>query len=150
MTVTTSTAPYARKLGAARNAAAQARTAHTDAKKALETATQNATIRADFQEMFLARATTDQANADSYAKCLRAIADIVASLPTLRQAVETTEANIPAFDAAVTELEADACYHCDGSGLYGSYTSHLQGGLPLCWKCGGTGLKASARKAVNA
>lgn len=144
----TSTAPFARQLGIARTAHRKAITAHTDAKAALAQAIQNCTVRTDLQDMFLERATTTQDNADSYAKCLRAIADIVATLPALKQAVADTEANIQAFADRVTELEQDACHYCDGSGLYQAPTSHIQNGLPLCWKCGGTAKNAKARKAT--
>lgn len=144
----TSNAPFARQLGVARTAHRKAVTAHTDAKAALAKAIQNSTVRTDLQDMFLNRATTTQHDADSYAKCLRAIADIVATLPALAQAVTDTEASIAAFADAVTTLERDACCHCHGTGLYQAPTSHTQNGLPLCWKCGGTAKNAKTRKAT--
>lgn len=99
--------------------------ASADADAALTKALKDVTLTLEFQQLALARP-------ESYAVCLRKIADIVETLPVLRAAV--ADANRVA-DA----LGERACFHCHGTGLYQAPTSYYTQGKPTCWKCSGTG-----------
>lgn len=114
---------------AAANAAASA------ARTALETALKHVTPPTpELHQIFL---TTP----DLYAEALRKIADILLTLPALRDTVATTA-------AVVAPLAERACFFCHGTGLYQAPTSHYTQGRPVCWKCGGTGESAKSRKAA--
>lgn len=116
---------------------AAASAAKSAAIEALEKALRNVEpVTPENHTLFLSRPT-------AYAECLRKMADIVASLPALRAAV----ADATSRADALAEL---ACYQCSGTGDYQAPTSHLTRGRPLCWKCGGDGRSAAARKAVAA
>jgi hypothetical protein len=67
-----------------------------------------------------------------YAVALRQIADVVASLPMLREDVQRADA----IAAAYAEF---ACYRCNGTGDYSGPTNATRQGRPYCFTCNGTG-----------
>ncbi len=56
--------------------------------------------------------------------------------------VAAIAATIPALQAEVDELEAQACTRCSGTGDYQAPTSHFRGGRPVCFACKGSGKRA--------
>ena len=54
-------------------------------------------------------------------------------------AVAAIEATIPGLQAAYDELDAQACYKCLGSGIYGGASRYLRNGEKYCFDCGGKG-----------
>lgn len=112
------------QLSTARKAADDARKALADARKHVEP------ISAEMHALFLTRPA-------DYAKCLRKIADIVESLPTLEQAVTDTEVALP-------PLEDRVCYGpCGGTGNYAGASGIRRAGHSFCFTCGGTGQRKS-------
>lgn len=116
----TATVTFAAQLAAARAAA-------NAAHKALNDAIANVTLTPEFQRLALAERRTEM-----YATCLRAMADIVDTLPALRAAVADAE-------ATVNPLALRACWKCSGTGEYRAPTSAYRNGKPYCFTCNGTG-----------
>ncbi len=105
---------------------AAARAASAKAYKALATAIQHvAPPTAEMHDLFLSRPT-------AYAECLRKMADIVATLPVLRE--DATRARTIA-----DEYAQHACHRCHGTGDYSAPTRAFRQGRPYCFACGGTG-----------
>lgn len=115
----TATSTFAQEYAAARAAETKAAHALTTALKHVEP------VSTELHELFLTRP-------QSYATALRKTADILESLPALREAAKA------ALDA-VSALAPRACWYCDGTGRYAGPTSALRQGVPYCFRCNGTG-----------
>jgi hypothetical protein len=46
---------------------------------------------------------------------------------------------LAALRAEYTEREKTACGRCDGDGQYKAPTGHTRNGVPVCFRCGGSG-----------
>jgi uncharacterized protein HemY len=107
---------------------AAARTAVTQTHAALATALQHVQPPTpDLHKLFLDRP-------ESYAKALRQMADILDSLPALRDAAA-------AADEALKPLEEQACWKCHGTGEYAGATNARRRGVPYCFDCDGHGTR---------
>jgi hypothetical protein len=123
MTTTEITVPTG---NAYRTGYAAARAASAKADKALATAIKHAKpLTPELHELFL----TIPAD---YAECLRKMADIVASLPQLREDAARATAIADTYAAV-------ACHRCNGTGDYSGATSAIRQGRPYCFYCNGTG-----------
>ena len=112
---------YVVNLSKARNAVSQARTA-------LDKATSHvAPPTPEMHALFMQRP-------EAYAECLRKMADILATIPSLRESLKSSE-------AILAELEKVACYRCNGSGRYEGPTNATRKGVPYCFYCDGHGYK---------
>jgi hypothetical protein len=76
---------------------------------------------------------------DAYADMLRKVADILVTIPTLQASYDSAK-------KILAELEALACYRCDGSGQYSGPTNATRNGVPYCFYCNGTGKAGSKAK----
>jgi hypothetical protein len=119
MTTQTGTGTYITRLTAARTADRNARTALTQAVK-------NITIDPAFQAIAIDR---DPAG---WAKTLRQMADIANTIPALRTAAAEAA-------AALTPLNAQACWKCEGTGQYSGPTNATRRGVAYCFTCNGRG-----------
>lgn len=124
MPIATATA-YTRELTAARAIETKAANELRRALKHVEP------ISAELHELFLTRPA-------DYAVALHRIADIVASLPALREAARV------ALDK-VAELEKQMCTVCSGTGEYHAPTRALARGRAYCFTCGGDGRSKAFR-----
>jgi hypothetical protein len=106
----------------------------TVARKRLDTALRHVTpLSAELHEQALKHPET-------YARCLRQVADIMDTIPGLRAALADAV-------ATVEPLHSRCCHNCHGTGLYQAPTTHLTRGRPVCWTCNGSGENAASRKA---
>jgi hypothetical protein len=119
----TTTATFPARINAARNTVAEAGNALALALRQVEP------MSPELHQMFVTHKPLE------YAECLRKVADILATIPALREALEQAE-------QALAPLEDAACWKCHGTGQYAGATNARRRGVPYCFDCDGHGTRA--------